>query len=70
MPTTDEYTLQEIAAQVGKSTPNVSNMLRLLIADQLVEKTGRGRYARVVPNEESKHHEDDEDGEDGEVCQR
>jgi AAA domain/RepB DNA-primase from phage plasmid len=42
-----EYQLKEIAALVGKSMKAVDNHLRRLIDDNAVQRTGRGRYAKI-----------------------
>lgn len=43
-----EYPVKEIASLVGKSVKAVDNQLRRLIDDNLVARTGRGRYAKVI----------------------
>lgn len=51
-----EYAVKDIAAAVKSSVKAVDNLLRRLIDDGLVTRTGRGRYARIpqhqakVPN--------------------
>ncbi len=53
-----EYPVKEIARLMGKSVKAVDNQLRRLIDDQLVVRTGRGMYAKVLKN-------DGNDGNDG-----
>lgn len=42
-----EYQLKEIAAAIGKSVSATSNLLRRLLDDNLVQRLGNGRYARI-----------------------
>jgi hypothetical protein len=47
-----EYHLKELAALTKKTLTNLSNLLRRLMDDNLVQRTGRGKYARVVIRDE------------------
>lgn len=42
------YHLKELAALTGKTLQNLSNQLRRLVDDNLVQRTGRGTYAKVI----------------------
>lgn len=44
-----EYQLKDIAAAVGKPVNATSNQIRRLMDDNLVQRVGNGRYARVPP---------------------
>lgn len=48
MDETEEYPIKEIARLVSKSVKAVDNQLRRLIDDELVVRTGRGKYAKVI----------------------
>ena len=49
-----EYQLKEIAALIGKSIKATDNHLRRLLDDNAVQRTGRGRYAKVPKITESR----------------
>lgn len=50
----EEYHLKDLAARTKKTMSNLANLLRRLMDDNLVQRTGRGKYARVIiPNEVS-----------------
>lgn len=42
-----EYQMKEIAALIGKSIKATDNLLRRLVEDNSVQRTGRGRYAKI-----------------------
>lgn len=42
-----EYHLKDLAAAVGKSMKALDNHLRRLMDDRLIQRTGRGRYAKI-----------------------
>lgn len=42
-----EYQLKELAAMIGKTVRATDNLLRRLIDDNVVQRTGRGRYAKI-----------------------
>jgi Mn-dependent DtxR family transcriptional regulator len=42
-----DYAVRDIAAELKTSVKNVDNLLRRLIDDGLVTRTGRGMYARI-----------------------
>ena len=42
-----EYHLKDLAAAVGKSMKALDNHLRRLMDDHLIQRTGRGRYAKI-----------------------
>jgi hypothetical protein len=46
-----DYPIKELAAGVRKDVKAVDNLLRRLIDDGLVTRTGRGRYARIPQHE-------------------
>lgn len=48
MDETEEYQLKDLARMAGKSVKAVDNQLRRLIDDNLVARTGRGKYAKVI----------------------
>lgn len=48
MEETEEYPVKEIARLVNKSIKAVDNQLRRLIDDELVVRTGRGMYAKII----------------------
>ena len=43
-----QYQLKELAAAVGKSMSATSNHIRRLMDDNLIERVGNGKYARIV----------------------
>lgn len=47
MDETSEYQLKEIAAAIQKSVSATSNLIRRLMDDGLIQRTGNGRYARI-----------------------
>lgn len=50
-----EWGPKEIAAEVKKSVNSVQFLMKALLADGLVEKTGRGKYVRVVPTQNTQN---------------
>jgi hypothetical protein len=42
-----EYQLKEIAALISKSMKATDNLLRRLVEDNAIQRTGRGRYAKI-----------------------
>lgn len=42
-----EYGVKDLASAVGKSVKAIDNHLRRLMDDQLIQRTGRGRYAKI-----------------------
>lgn len=59
-----EYQLKEIAAATGKSVSATSNLMRRLMDDNLVQRVGNGRYARI-PQQIPYQRESSVSGEDG-----
>jgi predicted transcriptional regulator len=62
-----EYQLKEIAAAVQKSVSAVSNQMRRLMDDNLVQRVGNGRYAKIpqpiaYSSESRESRESDESG--------
>lgn len=43
-----EYQLKDLAAALGKSVKALDNQLRRLMDDNLIQRTGRGLYAKVI----------------------
>mgnify|MGYP001390750889 CR=1 FL=1 len=52
MDETKTYHLKELAALAGKTLSNLANQLRRLMDDHLIERTGRGTYAKVIVSRE------------------
>ncbi len=50
-----EYQLKELAALTSKSMTNLSHLLRRLLDDNLVQRTGRGKYEKVVTRDQVDH---------------
>lgn len=48
MDDTEEYTPKELASLLGKPVNSVVKLLTHLFADRMIEKTGRGRYVKVM----------------------
>lgn len=58
-----KYQLRQLATRLGKSTTNLSNQIRRLLDDNLISRTGRGCYSRVVNmSEEGEYSEESEEG--------
>lgn len=56
----NEWTPKEIAIEMGKPVTNVQQLLKALLSEGLVERTGRGKYVRVLGQDQNdqNHHFD------------
>lgn len=61
-----EYSPKDVAAELQKPVNNVQQMIKLLLSEGLLERTGRGKYVRVLgkwssPDQNDQNHKNHKD---------
>lgn len=62
------WTPKEIAAELEKPVNNVQQMLKVLLSEGMVERTGRGQYVRVLSRDQNdQNHQNTKNGQDDQI---